>query len=41
MSNELIAIFEQIDAELPARAREIVQRIEVELTGKLSNYAVG
>lgn len=33
-----VAILEQIDAKLPARARQIVQRVEVELSGKLLDY---
>jgi len=38
MLDQLIAILEQIGTKLPARARQIMQRIEVELAGKLSNY---
>jgi hypothetical protein len=38
MLNELVAVLEQIRAELPARARQIVQGIEVELSGKLADY---
>jgi hypothetical protein len=41
MPDELVAILEQVGTELPARAREVVQRVEVELAGKLSDYAVG
>jgi hypothetical protein len=36
--DELAAILEQVGAELPARARQIVQRVEVELAGQLSDY---
>lgn len=40
MLDQLVAILEQIRAELPARARQIVQCVEVELAGKLSDYTV-
>jgi hypothetical protein len=40
MLDQLVAVLEQIRAELPARARQIVQRIEVELASKLSDYTV-
>ena len=40
MLDKLIAILEQVRAELPARAREIVQRLEVKQRGKLSGYTV-
>jgi hypothetical protein len=40
MLNKLLTILEQICAELPARARQIVQCVEVELAGKLSDYTV-
>ena len=40
MLDELVAILEQVGAELPTRAREIVQRLEVELAGELSGYTV-
>jgi hypothetical protein len=38
--DELVAILEQVGAELPARAREVVQCLEIELAGKLSGYTV-
>jgi hypothetical protein len=40
MLNQLVAILEQIRAELPARARQIMQRIEIELASELSDYTV-
>lgn len=40
MLDQLITILEQIDTKLPARARQVVQRIEVQLAGKLSDYTV-
>jgi hypothetical protein len=40
MLDQLVAVLEQIRAELPARARQVVQRIEVELASKLSDYTV-
>jgi hypothetical protein len=40
MLDKLIAVLEQIRTELSARTRQIVQRIEVELAGKLSDYTV-
>lgn len=36
---QLVAVFEQIGAELSAGARQMMQRVEVELAGKLSDYA--
>lgn len=36
--DELIAVLEQIGAELPARSREVMKRVQIELTGKLSDY---
>jgi hypothetical protein len=38
--DELVAVLEQVGAELPARARETVQRVEIELAGELSNNTV-
>jgi hypothetical protein len=38
MFDELTAVFEQIGAKLPACPRQIVQRVEVELGGKLADY---
>ena len=38
--DELVAVFEQIGAELPACTREIMQGIQVKLAGKLPDYAV-
>jgi hypothetical protein len=38
--DELAAVLEQIRAELPARARQMMQRVEVELAGKLADDAV-
>jgi hypothetical protein len=38
--DELVAVFEQIGAELPACAREIMQGIQVKLAGKLPDYTV-
>ena len=38
MFDELTAVLEQIGTELPACPRQIVQRIEVELGGKLTDY---
>jgi hypothetical protein len=40
MLDELVAVLEKVGAELPARAREIVQGIEVELSSKLTDYTV-
>ena len=40
MLDKLVAILEQVRAVLPARAREIVQRLEVKQRGKLSGYTV-
>jgi hypothetical protein len=39
MFDELATVFKQIGAELPASPREIMQRIEVELSGELANYS--
>jgi hypothetical protein len=39
--DELVPVLEQIGAELAARARKVVECVEVELAGKLSDYAVG
>jgi hypothetical protein len=36
--DELAAVLEQIGAELPARPRQIMQRVEVELGGELGDY---
>lgn len=36
--DKLVAVLEQIGAELPARARQIVQCVEIELASKLSDY---
>lgn len=36
--DELVAVLEQIGAELPARSREVVERVQIELSGKLSDY---
>jgi hypothetical protein len=41
VADKLVAVLEEIGTELSAGAREIVQRVEVELAGKLSDYAVG
>jgi hypothetical protein len=38
MLDQLTAVLKQIGAELPARARQIVQRVEVELGGELADY---
>jgi hypothetical protein len=38
--DELAAVLEQIYAELPARARQVMQCIQVELAGKLADDAV-
>jgi hypothetical protein len=40
MLNKLMPILEQIRTKLSARARQIVQRIEIELVGQLSDYTV-
>lgn len=37
---QLVAVLEQIGTELPARARQVMQSIEVELAGQLSNNTV-
>jgi hypothetical protein len=37
VSDELAAVLEQIGAELAARARQIVERVQVELAGKLAD----
>jgi hypothetical protein len=39
--DQLMAIFEQVGAELPARARQIVECVQVKLARKLSDYTVG
>jgi hypothetical protein len=36
--DELTAVLEQIGPELPARPRQIMQRVEVELGSKLGDY---
>jgi hypothetical protein len=38
MLDQLTAVLKQIGAELPACARQIVQRVEVELGGELADY---
>lgn len=38
--DELVAVLKQVGAELAAGARETVQRVEVELAGKLSDNTV-
>lgn len=38
--DELVSVLEQIGAELPTRAREIMQGVQVELAGKLSDNTV-
>lgn len=40
MLHKLVPILEQIGTKLPARARQVVQCIEVQLIGKLSDYTV-
>jgi hypothetical protein len=40
MLDELVTVLEQVGAKLSARAREIVQCVEVELAGQLSDYTV-
>jgi hypothetical protein len=38
--DQLAAVLEKVRAELPARARQVVQRVEIELAGKLSDDTV-
>jgi hypothetical protein len=40
MFDELAAVFEQIGAKLPASPRKVVQSVEIELSGELTDYSV-
>jgi len=40
MMDQLAAEIQQVGAKLPARTRQVVQRVEVELTGQLLHDAV-
>lgn len=41
MLNKLVAVFEQIGAKLPACTREVMQGVQIKLTSKLPDYAIG
>lgn len=40
MTDELVAVLEQVGAELATCTRQAMQRVEVELAGELANNAV-
>ena len=38
--DELVAVLEEVGAKMSGCAREVMQRVQIELAGKLSDYTV-